>query len=93
MNCYLRSASCHGNVLSCIAGQSATTHESKEMTMSAVVQVLNNSLEAHVLQSDNSSLAKDCRKDIKAANSRLMKLGRKVRCCMQDSNSEIKGLT
>jgi len=41
-------------------------------------QVLDNSLEAHVMRSDNSSLAKDCRKDIKAANARLMKLGRKV---------------
>lgn len=43
-----------------------------------VAQVLSHSLEAHVMQSDNSSLAKDCRKDIKAANTRLMKLGRKV---------------
>lgn len=42
------------------------------------VQVLDNSLEAHVMRSDNSSLAKDCRKDIKAANARLLKLGRKV---------------
>jgi len=42
------------------------------------LQVLDNSLEAHVMRSDNSSLAKDCRKDIKAANARLMKLGRKV---------------
>ena len=31
-----------------------------------------------MLRSDNSSLARDCRKDIKAANSRLLKLGRKV---------------
>lgn len=43
-----------------------------------VAQVLDNSLEAHVMSSDNSSLAKDCRKDIKAANARLLKLGRKV---------------
>ena len=42
------------------------------------MQVLDNSLEAHVMRSDNSSLAKDCRKDIKAANARLLKLGRKV---------------
>ena len=42
------------------------------------VQVLDSSLEAHVMRSDNSSLAKDCRKDIKAANARLLKLGRKV---------------
>lgn len=43
-----------------------------------MAQVLENSLEAHVMSSDNSSLAKDCRKDIKAANARLLKLGRKV---------------
>ena len=30
------------------------------------------------MRSDNSSLAKDCRKDMKAANARLLKLGRKV---------------
>lgn len=42
------------------------------------MQVLDNSLEAHVMRSDNSSLAKDCRKDMKAANVRLLKLGRKV---------------
>ena len=42
------------------------------------LQVLDNSLEAHVMRSDNSSLAKDCRKDMKAANARLLKLGRKV---------------
>eukprot|EP00967_Tisochrysis_lutea_P080888 scaffold111308_cov18-Tisochrysis_lutea.AAC.3 len=40
-------------------------------------QVLDSSLEAHVLRSDNSSLAKDCRKEIKALNTQLMKLGSK----------------
>mmetsp|Transcript_18952 Transcript_18952/g.52864 ORF Transcript_18952/g.52864 Transcript_18952/m.52864 type:complete len:800 (-) Transcript_18952:678-3077(-) len=39
--------------------------------------VLNASLEAHVLRSDNSAIARDCRNDIKKANSALMKLGRK----------------
>ena len=48
------------------------------LTGNDVSQVLDNSLEAHVMRSDNSSLAKDCRKDIKAANTRLLKLGRKV---------------
>jgi hypothetical protein len=38
-------------------------------------QVLENSLEARVLQSDNSALAKDCRKEMKALNGRLLKLG------------------
>ncbi|GAX76189.1 hypothetical protein CEUSTIGMA_g3633.t1 [Chlamydomonas eustigma] len=37
-------------------------------------QVLDNSLEAHVLRSDNSSLAKDCRKEIKSLNQKLKKL-------------------
>jgi len=41
-------------------------------------QVLGASLEAHVAASDNSALAKDCRRDIKAANAALLKLGRKV---------------
>jgi hypothetical protein len=38
-------------------------------------QVLDSSLEAHVLKSDNSGLAKDCRKEIKALNAQLLKLG------------------
>ena len=38
-------------------------------------QVLDSSLEAHVLRSDSSSLAKDCRKEIKALNAQLLKLG------------------
>jgi hypothetical protein len=41
-------------------------------------QVLGASLEAHVAASDNSALAKDCRKEIKAANAALLKLARKV---------------
>lgn len=43
-------------------------------------QVLGASLEAHVYASDNSALARDCRRDIKAANAQLLKLGRKVHC-------------
>jgi len=42
-------------------------------------QVLGSSLEAAVLKSDNSSLAKDCRKEIKGITSKIAKLGRKVR--------------
>lgn len=38
-------------------------------------EVLDSSLEAAVLRSDNSSLAKDCRKEIKALNAQLLKLG------------------
>ena len=41
-------------------------------------QVLSASLEAHVAASDNSALAKDCRRDIKAANTAILKLSRKV---------------
>jgi len=38
--------------------------------------VVGASLEARVLKSDNSALAKDCRKEIKSLNSRMLKLGR-----------------
>ena len=41
-------------------------------------QVLGASLEAHVAASDNSALAKDCRKEIKATNAALLRLTRKV---------------
>ncbi len=41
-------------------------------------KVLGASLEAHVAASDNSALAKDCRRDIKATNAALLKLTRKV---------------
>lgn len=40
--------------------------------------MLGASLEAHVYASDNSALARDCRRDIKSANAKLLKLGRKV---------------
>lgn len=41
------------------------------------MQVLAKSLEAQVLQSDNSALAKDCRKEVKAINARLFTLARR----------------
>ena len=41
-------------------------------------QVLGASLEAHVAASNNSALAKDCRKEIKSANAALLRLTRKV---------------
>ena len=41
--------------------------------------VLDSSLEAKVLRSDDSALARDCRKEIKDLNTRLLKLGRKDR--------------
>lgn len=37
--------------------------------------VLDSSLEAHVLRSDNSALARDCRAEIKSINAKLLKLG------------------
>ncbi len=47
----------------------------RRLAWPAAVQVLENSLEARVLQSDNSALACDCRKEMKALNARLLKLG------------------
>lgn len=45
-------------------------------------EVLDVSLEAKVLRSDNSALAKDCRKEMKALNAQLLKLqgGLEVLC-------------
>ena len=42
------------------------------------MQVLASSLEARVFASDNSTLARECRSDMRAANGRLLKLTRKV---------------
>ncbi|KAI7837886.1 hypothetical protein COHA_008373 [Chlorella ohadii] len=56
-------------------------------------QVLDNSLEARVLQSDNSALAKDCRKEMKALNTRLLKLvSRKDRDERRAVRSELRQL-
>ena len=46
----------------------------------SAAQVLACTMEAAVLRSDSSALAKDCRAEIKGANARLQKLGRKVLC-------------
>jgi DNA-binding ferritin-like protein (Dps family) len=54
------------------------------------VQVLAKSLEAQVLQSDNSALAKDCRKEAKAINGRLLKLGRRDHAERRALRSELK---
>ncbi len=50
------------------------------------------SLEAQVLQSDNSALAKDCRKEVKAINGRLLKLGRRDYAERRALRSELKAL-
>ena len=54
------------------------------------MQVLAKSLEAQVLQSDNSALAKDCRKEVKAINGRLLKLGRRDYAERRALRSELK---
>ena len=56
------------------------------------VQVLAKSLEAQVLQSDNSALAKDCRKEVKAINGQLLKLGRRDHAERRALRSELKAL-
>ncbi|PRW39069.1 DNA-binding SMUBP-2 isoform B [Chlorella sorokiniana] len=56
-------------------------------------QVLDSSLEARVLESDNSALAKDCRKEMKALNTRLLKLvNRKDRDERRAVRSELRQL-
>lgn len=47
-------------------------------------------MEAHVLRSDSSALARDCRKEIKAANSRLLKLGRADRAERRELRAELR---
>lgn len=55
-------------------------------------EVLSSSLEAHVLRSDNSKLARDCRKDMKTITTRLAKLGRKDYTERRALRSELKNL-
>eukprot|EP00798_Chlamydomonas_sp_ICE-L_P008550 gene8550-33983_t len=55
-------------------------------------QVLDSSLESHVLRSDNSSLAKDCRKEIKTLNQQLMKLGPRDRAERRSIRQELRQL-
>ena len=55
-------------------------------------QVLSASLEAHVAASDNSALAKDCNRDIKAANTALLKLSRKVHMVTSLSSTPVVGV-
>ncbi|KAL6785032.1 hypothetical protein ACKKBG_A02145 [Auxenochlorella protothecoides x Auxenochlorella symbiontica] len=54
-------------------------------------QVLDVSLEAKVLRSDNSALAKDCRKEMKALNAQLLKLqGRREGAARRGVRSELR---
>lgn len=55
-------------------------------------QVLAKSLEAQVLQTDNSALAKDCRKEVKAISTRLAKLGRRDYSERRTLRTELRGL-
>ena len=57
---------------------SVRVSDMKRVMVCGGTQVLGCSLEAHVLKSDNSALAKDCRKEMKAVTTRLSKLGRRV---------------
>ncbi|KAK9813817.1 hypothetical protein WJX73_000065 [Symbiochloris irregularis] len=54
--------------------------------------VLAHSLEAAVMRADSSSLARDCRADIKAANARLLKLGRKDFAERRALRAEVRAL-
>lgn len=54
--------------------------------------VLDSSLEAKVLRSDDSALAKDCRKEIKDLNARILKLGRRDRAERTAIRKELKKL-
>ena len=53
-------------------------------------QVIESSVEAKVLASDDSALAKDCRKEIKDINRRLMKLTRRDRVERQQLRRELR---
>ncbi|GMH45218.1 hypothetical protein BSKO_13175 [Bryopsis sp. KO-2023] len=55
-------------------------------------QVLDCSLEAHVFRSDNSSLARDCRKETKALNAKLLKLDKWKRAEKRQIRQELKVL-
>ncbi|EFJ52473.1 hypothetical protein VOLCADRAFT_79084 [Volvox carteri f. nagariensis] len=55
-------------------------------------QVLDSSLEAHVLRSDNSSLARDCRAEMKDINQRLLKLGPRDRAERRALRSDLRRL-
>ena len=54
--------------------------------------MLSKSLEAQVLRTDNSALAKDCRKEVKAIGARLMKLGRRDYAERRTLRTELRGL-
>ncbi len=54
--------------------------------------VIESSLEAKVLRSDDSALAKDCRKEIKDLNARILKLGRRDRAERTSIRKELRRL-
>lgn len=54
--------------------------------------MLDSSLEAHVLRSDNSSLAKDCRKEIQQLNRQMMKLGPRDRAERRQIRTDLRRL-
>ncbi|PNH09678.1 DNA-binding protein SMUBP-2 [Tetrabaena socialis] len=54
--------------------------------------VLDSSLEAHVLRSDNSALARDCRAEIKDINCKLLKLGPRDRAERRGLRGDLRRL-
>lgn len=54
--------------------------------------MLENSLEAHVFRSDSSALAPDCRREIKSATARLMRLGKRDYTERRALCAELRGL-
>ena len=55
--------------------------------------MLHSSLEAHVLRSDSSALAADCRAEIKALSRRLLKLTGRERAQRREIQAELRNLT
>lgn len=55
--------------------------------------MLHHSLEAHVLRSDNSKLAADCRAEIKDLNRRVAKLGRRDYAERRQLRAELRVLS
>lgn len=60
------------------------------MHIAFIYKVLECSLEAHVMRSDNSSLARDCRKETKVLNAKLLKLERWKKAEKRQIRQELK---
>jgi hypothetical protein len=60
--------------------------------LSLHAQVIEKSLEAHVLRSDNSSLARECRRDMQQLNRQLLKLEHWKRAEKRQIRTELRQL-